>query len=116
MTEVASSWAPCGVGASKGTQGSDDDAVPEISSGSRSLYPVMGVIFQPEKTEQLEGFGPLEAGIVSTTSRPVRAGDPSRRTKFPGASCDEQLKSHPSVSAKQGRTSLCCVWGPYRGE
>ena len=42
-------------------------------------------------------------------SRPVRAGDPSRRTKFPGASCGEQLKSHPSVSAKQGRTSHCFV-------
>ena len=59
MTGVASSWASCGVRASKGTRGSDDDAVPGISSGSRSLYPVMGVIFQPEKTEQLEGFGPL---------------------------------------------------------
>ena len=42
-------------------------------------------------------------------SRPVRAGDPSRRTKFPGASCGEQLESHPSVSAKQERTSHCFV-------
>ena len=109
MTGVASSWASCGVRASKGTRGSDDDAVPEISSGSRSLYPVMGVVCQPEKTGQLEGFGPSSAGIVSTMSRPVRAGDPSRRTKFPGASCGEQLKSHPSVSAKQGRTSHCFV-------
>ena len=38
-----------GVGASKGTRGSDDDAVPEISSGSRSLYPVMGVVCKHEK-------------------------------------------------------------------
>ena len=37
---------------------SDDDAVYEISSGSRSLYPVRGVVCQPEKTKQLEGFGP----------------------------------------------------------
>ena len=59
VTGVASSWASCGVRAPKGTRGSDDDAVPEISSGSRSLYPVRGVIIQPEKTEQLEGFGPL---------------------------------------------------------
>ena len=49
MTGVASSWASCGVKASKGTRGSDDDAVPEISSGSRSLYPAMGVVCQPEK-------------------------------------------------------------------
>ena len=59
VTGVASSWASCEVWASKRTRESDDDAVPEISLGSRSLYPVIGVIFQPEKTEQLEGFGPL---------------------------------------------------------
>ena len=47
-----------GVGASEGTQGSDDDAVPEISSGSRSLYPVIGVVCNTKKMEQLEGFGP----------------------------------------------------------
>ena len=58
VTEVESTWASCGVRASKGTRGSDDDAVPEISSGSRSLYPVLGVVCQPEKTGQLEGFGP----------------------------------------------------------
>ena len=46
----------------------------------------LGVVCQPEKTEKLEGFGPSEAGIVSTMSRPVRAGDPSGRTKFSGAS------------------------------
>ena len=58
MTGVASSWASFGLRASKGTRGSNGDAVPEISSGSRSLYPVMGAVYQPEKTEQLEGFGP----------------------------------------------------------
>ena len=58
MTGVASSWASCGVGASKGTRGSNDDAVPEISSASRSLHPVMGAVCQPEKTKQLGGLGP----------------------------------------------------------
>ena len=58
MTGVTSSWASYGVGASKGTRGSDDGAVPEISSGSRSLYAVMGVVCQPKTTEQLEGFRP----------------------------------------------------------
>ena len=58
MTGVTSSWASCGVRASKGTRGSDDDAVPEMSSGSRSLYPVKGVVCQHEKTKQLEEFGP----------------------------------------------------------
>ena len=109
MAGDTSFWASCGVRASKGTRGSDDDEVPEISSSSRSLYPVMGVVCHPEKTEQLEGFGLSQAGIVSTMSRPVRAGGPSRRTKFPGASCGEQLKSHSSVPAKQGRTSHCFV-------
>ena len=38
-----------GVGASKGTQGSDDDAVPEISSGLKYFYPVRVVVCHPEK-------------------------------------------------------------------
>ena len=57
-TGVTSSWASCGVRASKGTRGSDDDAVTEISSGSRSLYPVWGVVGKPEKKKQLGKFGP----------------------------------------------------------
>ena len=57
-TGVTSFWASCGVRAFKGTRGSDDDAVPEISSGSRSLYSVRGVVCQPDKTKQLERFGP----------------------------------------------------------
>ena len=89
MTGVASSWASCGVRASKGTGGSDDDAVPEICSGSTSLYPVRGILCQPERTKKLEKFGPSQAGIVSTMLRPLRAGGPSSRTKFPGASCGE---------------------------
>ena len=48
-------------------------------------------------------------------SRPVRAGDPSRRTKFPGASCGERLKAHSAVSVK---VALYCIIGddvhPYR--
>ena len=58
MTGVTSSWALCGVRAFKATRGSDDNAVPEISSGSRSLYSARGVVCQPDKTEQLERFGP----------------------------------------------------------
>ena len=48
MTEVTSFWASCGVRASKGTRASDDDAVSEVSSGSRSFYPVRGVVCQSE--------------------------------------------------------------------
>ena len=88
---MMSSWASCGVGASKGTRGGDADAVPEISSGSRSLYPVMGVVCQPEKWSNSRGSGRR------------------KRTKFPGASCGEQSKLHPSVSAKQGRALHCFV-------
>ena len=89
MTGVTSIWASCGVRASTGTGGSDGDAVPEICSGSTSLYPVRGILCQPEKTNQLEKFGPSQAGTLSTMLRPLRAGDPSTRTKFPGASCGE---------------------------
>ena len=42
-------------------------------------------------------------------SRPVRAGDPPRRTNFPGANCGGQLKAHLAVSAKQERTSHCIL-------
>ena len=58
VTGVMPSWASCGVRGSKGTRGSDGGPVHEISSGSRSLYPVRGLVCQPEKTMQLEGFGP----------------------------------------------------------
>ena len=58
VTGVTSSWASCGVRAFKGTRGNDDDALPEISSGSRSLYSVREVVCQPDKTKQLERFGP----------------------------------------------------------
>ena len=95
MTGVTSSWASCGVGASKGTRGSDD-AVPKISSGSRSLYPVLRVVCHPKKTEQLEGFGPSKAGIISTMSRPVRAGIRQDGPSSPG----QANKSHSSILAK----------------
>ena len=54
VTGVTSSWASRGVRASKETRRSDNDAVPEMSSGLRSLYPVRGVVCQPEKTKQLD--------------------------------------------------------------
>ena len=41
--------------------------------------------------------------------RPVRAGDPSRRIRYPGANCGARLKAHPAVSAKQDRTSHIIV-------
>ena len=51
-------------------------------------------------------------------SRSVRAGDPSRRTKFAGASCGEQLKSHPSFGQAGENIALFCLIGdcvhPYR--
>ena len=38
VTGGTSSWVSCGVRASNWTRGSDDDAVPEICSGSGSLF------------------------------------------------------------------------------
>ena len=105
MTGVTSSWASCGVSTSKGTRGSDDDAVPEICSDSTSLYPVRVILCQHEKMKQLEKFRPSQDGIGSTTLRPLRAGHPSSRTKFPGAS----VKSDQVPRAKQERTSHCFV-------
>ena len=58
MTGMTSSWTLCGVRASNGRWKSDDDAMPEMSSGATSLYSVRGVVDQPEKTKQPEGFGP----------------------------------------------------------
>ena len=86
---MTSSWASCGVRASKGAGGGDDDAVPEICRGFNVFVSRQGILCQPEKIKQLEKFGPSQAGIVSTMLRPLRAGDPSSRTKFPGASCGE---------------------------
>ena len=59
---VTSSWASCEVKASKGTRGSDNNAVPEISSGSRFLYPVRGVVCQPEKNEATPGVRAVVSG------------------------------------------------------
>ena len=51
--------------------------------------------------------------------RPVRAGNPSRRTKFPGVSCGERLKAHSSCFGQAGEDiALYCLIGdgvhPYR--
>ena len=62
MTGVTSSWASCEVKASKGTRGSDDNAVPEISSGSRFLYPFRGVVCHPEKNETTRGVRAVVSG------------------------------------------------------
>ena len=62
VTGVTSSWTSCEVKASMGTRGSDDDAVPETSSGCRSLYPVRGVVCQPEKNEATRGVRAVVSG------------------------------------------------------
>ena len=63
MTRVTSSWASCGVRSFKGARGSDEDAVPEISSGSRSLYPVIGVVFvNPKKNGATRGVRAVVSG------------------------------------------------------
>ena len=62
VTGVTSSWASCGVRAFTGTRGSDDDAVPEISSGSRSLYSVRGLFVNPIKRSNSRGSGRHKRG------------------------------------------------------
>ena len=52
-TSVGRLW---GVRASKGTRRSGAEAVPRMSPGSRSWYPVKGVSCRPEETNRSEGF------------------------------------------------------------
>ena len=57
-TEVTSFCASCDAKASKGTRKSGADAVPKMSPGSRSRYPVSGIVCRPEPTKCSEGSWP----------------------------------------------------------
>ena len=64
----------------------------------------------PKKRSNSRGLGRRKRGSYRPCGgRPARAGDPSRWTKYPGASCGARLKAHQAVSAKQKRTSHCIV-------
>ena len=52
-TSAGTLW---GVRASKGTRISDDEAVPRMTPGSRSWYPVKGINIRPDETYRSEGF------------------------------------------------------------
>ena len=52
-TSAGALW---GVRASKGTRRSGDEAVPRMSPGSRSWYPVKGINYRPEETNHSERF------------------------------------------------------------
>ena len=52
--------------ASKETRRSGDEAVPRVSPGSRSLYPVKGIICRLEKTKRSKGYESSFAGSKST--------------------------------------------------
>ena len=54
-TGVSSICSLCCTKASKGTRRSGADAVPKMSLGSRSLYPVRGIVCRPEPTKCSEG-------------------------------------------------------------
>ena len=57
-TGVTSICALCCAKASKGTRKSGAVAVPKMSPGSRSLYPVRGIVCRPEPTKCSEGSWP----------------------------------------------------------
>ena len=65
-TGETSSRASCEVRASKGTRKSGDGAVPKMSSGSRSRYPVRGMVCQPQEMKGSEGCEPSYTGIILT--------------------------------------------------
>ena len=52
-TSARSSWRDT---ASKETRRSGDEAVPRISPGSRSWYPVKGINCRPEETKRSKGY------------------------------------------------------------
>ena len=52
--------------ASKETRRSGDEAVPRISLGSRSWYPVKGIDCRPEETKRSKGFELAFTGSKST--------------------------------------------------
>ena len=62
-TSAGTLW---GVRVSKGTRRSGDEAVPKMSPGSRSWYPVKGISCRPEETNRSEGFESSLAGSKST--------------------------------------------------
>ena len=70
--------------------------------------PSWGLFVNPKKRSNSRGSGRRKRGSYRACPGPLGRGI-RQRTKFPGASCGEQLKSPPSVSAKQGRTSFCIV-------
>ena len=65
-TRVTSICASCCAKSSKGTRRSGTDAVPKMSLGSRSLYPVRGIVCRPEPTKCSEGSWSSRAVIIST--------------------------------------------------
>ena len=52
-TAVTSCGSSCCARASKSTRRSGADAVPRMSSGSRSRYPVRGIVCRPETTKSV---------------------------------------------------------------
>ena len=53
------------VRASKGTRRSGAEAVPRMSPGSRSQYPVRGIVCRLEATKYSEGYWPSWVVIIS---------------------------------------------------
>ena len=57
-TGVTLFCASCGAKASEGTRRSGADALPKMSPGSTSRYPVRGTVCRPELTKCSEGSWP----------------------------------------------------------
>ena len=114
-----SSRASCGVRASKGTRGSDDGAVPEISSGSRSLYLVRGAVCQPEQNEATRGVRAVVSGdrIDHVEARKGRGS--VKMDQVPWSKLWRAIKSASSCFGQAGEDiALYCLIGdgvhPYR--
>ena len=88
----------CGAKVSKGTRRSGCDAVPKMSPGSRSRWPVRRIVCRLEATKCSKGPWPSWKVAISTMSWPVSAGDPSSRTRFTGTSCGSVVRDMPGPS------------------
>lgn len=86
-TGMASFGALCRVKTSRGTRRRGDEAVFKTSRGSSSWHPVKGIDCRP-KEKCSKGSESSWARRVATIKMPVREGDPLKRTKFIGISCE----------------------------
>ena len=119
MTGVTSIWASCGVRAFIWTRGSDDDAVPEISSGSGSLYSTRGLFVNPIKGSNSRGSGRRKRGSYRPHIEAREGGGSVKADHVPRGKLCRATKITSNCFGQAGEgIALYCLIGddvhPYR--